>query len=320
MLRCICGFKIISTVSWPRCETGPADTGPDVWYLSLYVNSCAATCKCRLHPIYNTPDTICSHSPTEILFGPRLSHFSTPAPQTPLTNLPPSIPQNNTSRTSPPIDSSRRRALQSHTKATMVGRLQAAASRAGNMTTPALPSRVPKPARQSRGSPANTGIERTSSWKLVDHGSLSAVEQELDTVAGLLALPKELQLMIAEYVSLLNRSLSIETKLTTPQVTMNEDRKNLCLTSKKLQQLMTPFLYKDMVISTRKISETFETTLTSSHPGIPHIRTLRVFIRSSTVDRSRIFSKDRVSRLCRLISTMRRDALTRFEYDSARAR
>lgn len=219
-----------------------------------------------------------------------------------------------------PINYTRHRALRLQTEATMTGISQAAASRPGNMTRPALPSRVSKPARRSRPSPANIRMEQTSTWKLHDHGSLSAVGQGLDALAGLLALPKELQLMIAEYVSLLKRSLSIETKLTTPQVTMNEDRKNLCLTSKKMQELMTPFLYKDMVISTRKISETFETTLNSGHPGIPHIRTVRVFIKSSTVDKSRIFGKGRVSRLCQLISTIPRDALTRFEYDFARAR
>jgi hypothetical protein len=81
---------------------------------------------------------------------------------------------------------------------------------------------------------------------------------------------------------------------------------------------MTPFLYKNMVIHPQKLNEAFGATLTASHPGIPHIRTFRVYTRASRVDRRRTFGSKRISYLQRLIFAVPRDALTRFEYDGAK--
>jgi hypothetical protein len=64
------------------------------------------------------------------------------------------------------------------------------------------------------------------------------------------------------------------TVLTASQITVNEDRKCLCPTRKTLQALMTPFLYKDMVINTRQLSELLAATLSPSRPGLPHVRTI----------------------------------------------
>jgi len=101
----------------------------------------------------------------------------------------------------------------------------------------------------------------------------------------------------------------------TSQLTSNEDKKSLCLANKALQQLVTPLLFKDMVISPKKLSEAFERTLTAKHPGMAHVRTIRVDTRTSTLDKRLKFDNSKVSRLLRLVWAIPRDRLTRFEYD-----
>ena len=98
------------------------------------------------------------------------------------------------------------------------------------------------------------------------------------------------------------------------QVTSNEDKKSLCLANKALQRLVTPLLYKDMVTSPKKLSEVFEKTLMAKHPGMAHVRTIRVNARTLTLDERLRFSSEKIFRLLRLVSAIPRDKLTRFEY------
>jgi len=77
--------------------------------------------------------------------------------------------------------------------------------------------------------------------------------------------------------------------------------------------VVTPLLYKDMVISPKKLSGAFEETLTAKHPGMAHVRTIRVDIPTSTIDKPTRLDSKRVSRLLRLVSAIPRDRLARFE-------
>lgn len=166
------------------------------------------------------------------------------------------------------------------------------------MTASGLPTRISKAIpRQPQQATANT-------WKLLDckpsqvssadadspeeHGKRHTFEGDLQSavqhnehspnVAGLVTLPKELQLQIAEYVSELRRRvpLSVLPLAKNSQLVLKLDQRNLCLVCKKLYDVGTPLLYKDMVIPCN-IYNDFERTITTGkgHPGLPHVRTLR---------------------------------------------
>jgi hypothetical protein len=132
-------------------------------------------------------------------------------------------------------------------------------------------------------------------------------------MASLMTISKELRLAIAENVRVLEQTMAINDELTVFQVTSNEDKKNLCLACKALNLLVTPFLYKDMVIGTSRLTSDFAITLLPTHPGLPHVRTLH--IRQGFNSLSHIFgiSQARAAILDRLISTIPQHALTRFQ-------
>jgi hypothetical protein len=109
--------------------------------------------------------------------------------------------------------------------------------------------------------------------------------------------------------------MTIAHELTVLQVNSNEDRKNLCLACKALNLLVTPFLYRDMVIGASRLNSAFASTLKATHPGIPHIRTLQ--IRGgwgfNSLDHILHLSHAKVARLIRLIFIIPENALTRFQ-------
>ena len=104
--------------------------------------------------------------------------------------------------------------------------------------------------------------------------------------ATLFRLPVELQKMILEYCS------------------TNADKKNVCVSSKRLQVLMTPLLYRRMELSDAQLTNGFLRTLESSHPGLSYVRVLSI----------RFFAKAQINTLCRLIFALPKNILTRFEY------
>jgi len=108
--------------------------------------------------------------------------------------------------------------------------------------------------------------------------------------ATLLGLPVELQKMILEDCS------------------TNADKKNVCATSKRLQALMTPLLYQHMELRSARLSEDFLSTLTASHPGLSHVRTIRI------PETYAYPSETQISIACRLIFALTRNALTWLEY------
>ena len=106
--------------------------------------------------------------------------------------------------------------------------------------------------------------------------------------ATLLGLPVELQNMVLEYISTI------------------ADKKNVCASSKALQALMTPLLYRRMELGALQLDSIFSRTLAAAatHPGLPHVRTLSIQSLWNTVQ---------LNILCRLIFALPKNALTRFE-------
>jgi hypothetical protein len=87
----------------------------------------------------------------------------------------------------------------------------------------------------------------------------------MPAMAGLLTISTELRLLIAENVRVLDWATSMKDELMILQATSNEDMKNLCLACKALNSLMTPFLYKDMVINVSQLESAFASTLRAAH-------------------------------------------------------
>ena len=93
---------------------------------------------------------------------------------------------------------------------------------------------------------------------------------------GLLTIPRELQLQIAEYVSE-HKSATLSASATNrDQLGLKTDQKNLCLVCKEIRDLATPILYRDMVIHVNKLSRDFQRVISKDHRGLPHVRTLLV--------------------------------------------
>jgi hypothetical protein len=73
---------------------------------------------------------------------------------------------------------------------------------------------------------------------------------------------------------------------------------------------VTPLLYKNMELSAERLDQAFSSTLKESHAGLAYVRTLCV----TTHNRFHDDIDDlKASMLCRLLFTIPRDSLTRFE-------
>jgi hypothetical protein len=103
------------------------------------------------------------------------------------------------------------------------------------------------------------------------------------------------------------------------QLTTNADKKNVCLTCKQMQTLMTPLLYRNMDVFAERLDQGFSTTLNEDHPGLSHVRSLRIrsleprqFGSTSRYDENQLQTKI----ICRLLHTVPKHFLTRFEYDN----
>jgi hypothetical protein len=104
-----------------------------------------------------------------------------------------------------------------------------------------------------------------------------AVKQMTDEECHLLNLPVELQKTILEYVRTSVPSFNWELcQLITPQLTTNRDKKSACLTCKQMQLLATSLLYRHMEVATHCLKDPFEGVLSGEHPGLKHVRTLRI--------------------------------------------
>jgi hypothetical protein len=57
--------------------------------------------------------------------------------------------------------------------------------------------------------------------------------------------------------------------------------KNFCLVSKGVHALTLPYLYRDVVLLASTLDNTFASMFTQAHPGLSHIRTLRIKENSS---------------------------------------
>jgi len=84
-----------------------------------------------------------------------------------------------------------------------------------------------------------------------------------------------------------------------------------------MQVLVTPLLYKDMEIDVRRLDQALLATLEEGHPGLPQVRTLCI----STKDRGQYhltlgMSGPQTEVVCRLLNTIPKNSLTRFEYDT----
>jgi hypothetical protein len=129
-----------------------------------------------------------------------------------------------------PIKSAQPRIQRSSKEATMTVSSHAAPSTASNMMPPAMMRGVSNPLRHRlRSAAANKRKQHARLWKLFDHERSHTVDVEVDSrdqyderratteyemrpdignkpsssiVTGLVALPKELQLLIADYVSI----------------------------------------------------------------------------------------------------------------------
>jgi len=60
------------------------------------------------------------------------------------------------------------------------------------------------------------------------------------------------------------------------QLTTNSDKKSVCLVCKELQGLVTPLLYRHMVVASRFVHDRYEEVFTASHSGLAHVKTLHV--------------------------------------------
>jgi hypothetical protein len=85
-----------------------------------------------------------------------------------------------------------------------------------------------------------------------------------------------------------------------------------------MQVLVTPLLYKDMKISAKRLDQTFLSTLEADHPGLPQVRTLciRPLEPSEYGVGWDYLDQWRAQAVCRLLQTIPRNSLTRFEYDT----
>ena len=77
---------------------------------------------------------------------------------------------------------------------------------------------------------------------------------------------------------------------------------------------MTPMLYKDMEIDVWRLDQDLLTTLKDDHAGLPHVRRLCI----STEDGAKFaesvgMSEMQLKVVCRLLNTIPRNSLTRFE-------
>lgn len=81
---------------------------------------------------------------------------------------------------------------------------------------------------------------------------------------------------------------------------------------------MTPLLYRNMTVISNQLSEELRLTFREGHPGLPHVRVLRVLIhirpRSRTYVTKALVDGPRISALISLISAIPRHSLLRFEY------
>jgi len=157
------------------------------------------------------------------------------------------------------------------------------------------------------------GLDKCDERRSVVKDELQPIKQHEEdsrAVHGLVALPKELQLLITKYVSLLGQPTCMKAGLTMSQMTSTNDKKSLCLTCEGLLQLMTPFLYRDMRMLASSLDARFAGTLTTAHHGLPHIRTLRVIPPASLVS-----SEERMASVNCLVSMIPRNSLSLFQYD-----
>lgn len=108
--------------------------------------------------------------------------------------------------------------------------------------------------------------------------------------------------------------------LTFQQLSTNADKKSACLACKQMQILVTPLLYRDMEIFANRLDETLLATLKEDHPGLPQVRTLR--IRSlGLLPLGSMWSDDmQMKIILRLLHTIPKHFLTRFEYGRKQTR
>jgi hypothetical protein len=149
-------------------------------------------------------------------------------------------------------------------------------------------------------------------------GNPGTLNQMADEECHLLNLPVELQKTIFEYVR--TSALSFNSgmcQLTALQLTTNRDKKSACLTCKQMQLLVTPLLYRhmeiggdDLVDDDFRWSLTRETRGTREHPGLKHVRTLRIVDRGGCHFRGFCGS---IGVICHLLNTIPEHTLTGFE-------
>jgi hypothetical protein len=143
-------------------------------------------------------------------------------------------------------------------------------------------------------------------------GNPGAVTQMAAEESHLLALPVELQKTILEYVRTSVPSFNLGLcQLTTGQLTTNRDKKSACLTCKQMQLLATPLLYRHMEIGHHCLNDPFEANMSKEHPGLKHVRSLRITTRSH---RPHVGERKGSRAICRLLVNIPKHALTQLEY------
>jgi hypothetical protein len=99
------------------------------------------------------------------------------------------------------------------------------------------------------------------------------------------------------------------------QLTTNRDKKSACLTCKQMQLLATPLLYRHMEVSSQCLDTRFKESISKRHPGLKHIRTLRILaLRDTFTIGPHIAGKGAASAIRRLFATIPEHSLTHFEY------
>lgn len=145
---------------------------------------------------------------------------------------------------------------------------------------------------------------------------VACVGEQTASAASLLGLPVELQKTILEYVRFSASWPFGVTVLTRKQLTTNADKKNVCLTCKEMQVLVTPLLYKNIEIDVERLREDLFPTLKEGHPGLAQARTLRI-VTEDPAEYAVLagMTLQQAENVCRLLHAIPRHALTRFEYE-----